>query len=129
MSNDFRKGLVNHEVNSSMLPIIGIETLIFSVGSSYLADTYLGWNWFATGFIAFIVLLILTFTPIYHLIGILFSIGWGYLGYKVISFITAATGGGTGLVITLGIIGFIMAFLLTLGARIGGKEYLDDIGN
>ena len=55
MSKDVRKGLVNHEVNASMLPIIGIETLIFSVGSSYLADTYLGWNWFATGFIAFIV--------------------------------------------------------------------------
>lgn len=129
MNKEVRKGLVNHEVNKEFFPFIIFESLVFSGVVTYFGATLFDWNGIATFIITIICTMILSYTPAYHVFGLLFSVGWGYLGYKLLSFIITVTGGGNGLVITLGIIGFLLGFVLSLGARIGGKEYLDDIGN
>jgi hypothetical protein len=129
MNNEVRKGITNQEVNKSMLPFISVECLIISSLATYGGVIYFGFNGFATFIIAFLGFMILSFTPLYPVFGFLFSLGWAYIGYKLFYWLTTFTGGGNGIAITVGVIGFIIIFLLSLGARIAGKEYLEDIEN
>lgn len=129
MNKEVRKGLVNHEVNRDLFGFIALESVMLIVVITYFGITMLGWNWFATLIISSVVIFTLVVTPVYPVLGIFFSLGWGYIGYRVFYWITTLTGGGKGLVITIGVLGFIIFFVLTMGARYGGKRYLDDIGN
>lgn len=129
MSNQVRKGLVNHEVNREFYGFVTFESLMLVGLVTYFGVEWFNWNVIATLVIGLVVVFGLVLSPLYHALGLFFSLGWGYLGYKLFKWIITLTGGGEGLATTIGVIGFILIFLMTIGARIGGKEYLDDIGN
>lgn len=127
MDKEIRKGLVNHEVNSSFTGFIIAEFLLVTAALTFIMVDKFNWNWFASLVISGVFSLALTLSKLYHMLGILFSIGWGYGAYELFYYLTTVTGGGKGLGIAIGVLGFILAFCLTLGARLAGKEYLDDI--
>lgn len=129
MNKEVRKGLVNHEVNRDLMGFVTLESLMLVGLIVYFGSEWFDWNIFATLIIGLVVVFGLVLSPLYPALGLFFSLGWGYLGYKLFKWITTLTGGGEGLATTIGVIGFILIFLMTIGARIGGKEYLDDIGN
>lgn len=129
MNKEVRKGITNQEVNKEFAPFIIVEILILSSLVTYYGATFFEFNIFATFIITLISTMIISFTPAYHVLGFFFSLGWGYIGYYLFHWLTTLFGGGKFIAVLLGIIGFIFIFIITVGARIGGKQYFDDIGN
>ena len=127
MNKEVRKGLTNYEVNQEGSKFVAVEWSVLIVLITYNGVMHFQWNIIATIVISAIALLILMLSPLYHAFGLLFSVGWGYIGYKCAHFLTVYTGGGNGLAVTIGVFSFIFFFLLTVGARMSGKEYFDDI--
>ena len=64
---------------------------------------------------------------IYRAFGLLFSVGWGYLGYKVLHYATTLLGGGGGLAVAVGVFGFVFTFIFTVGLRMGSKALSKEI--
>ena len=127
-SQDVRRGITNHEINEQGAAFIGLEVLVFSCMTAWEGINWFGWNGFATFIISFVIMISISFTRLYHYIGFIFSIGWGILGFKIFQWITSFTGGGHTISIVIGVIGFILAVAITMGARLSGKEHFDDIG-
>lgn len=127
MNREVRKGLVNHEVNRDLFGFLTVECLMLSGLLTYFGTTWFHFNLVATLALSLIGVFILALTPMYHILGVFLSIGWGYLLFKLLFWLVAVTSGAVWLCWTLGIVGFVFGFLVTLAARIGGKEYIDDI--
>lgn len=127
MKNDVRKGLTNHEVNRSLLGFVGLESIVITLLLTYLLVVGINFNIFASLIISGVIVFGISLSKYYIAVGYLYSLGWGYIGFKLFQWITTATGGGKGLAIIIGSIGFILVFMGTLGARLGGKQYLEDI--
>lgn len=127
MRRDIRKGITKQEVNEQMLGFVITECLLFSGITTYAGVTYFGFHGIATFITVMLVSIVLSMTKVYSVLGVVFSIGWGFLGYKVFKWLIVYTGGGVVLSTVFGIFMFIVVFVLTIGARMLGQEYLDDI--
>lgn len=127
MNKDVRKGLVNHEVNRDLFGFLTVECLMLSGLLTYIGTAWFGFNFIATLVFSLIGVFILAVTPLYHVLGVFISLGWGYLAFKLLFWLVEVTGGSVWLEWTLGVVGLVFGFLVTLAARIGGKEYIEDI--
>lgn len=127
MHEEVRKGLTQQKVNEEFSWFVIFETFAITVLLSYIGIKHFQFNVIATIVISFVLALILTLSRIYHFIGFIFSIGYGYLGYKLAHFLVIATGGENWVAVVTGIVVFILILFVTIGFRLGGKEYFDDI--
>ena len=127
-SQEVRKGMVNYKENERNYGFLSLEMGILCVFSTWIGVSQFSWNGVATFVISLVCTVIIIFIkPLYYIFSFIFSVLWGVAGYLLASFLVDYTGGGNTLSIVIGVIGFILAAVVSLGARLSGKEYLDDI--
>lgn len=125
---DVRKGMVNFKNNDSNYGFLSFEILILCSFLTWLCVTQFNWNGIATFVVSFVLSLIILFNSrLFYIFSFIFSILWGVASYLLLSFLVEYTGGGNALSIGIGVVGFILGVVISLGARLSGKEYLDDI--
>lgn len=128
MGNSTRRGLTNYELNKDGRKFISTEIAIIMIVIALFTNTNWGWNIFATMIIGGIILYVMVFAKIYLYIGYLVSIVWGCIGYELAKYVTVWTGGGDTLGTVMGAVAFAVGYLITIGMRLAGVEYYDDIG-
>ncbi|MEC0343715.1 hypothetical protein [Peribacillus frigoritolerans] len=126
-SRNVRKGMVNYGESKSFSGFNAFELLVLCGFLTWFGVEKFNFNGVATFIISFIFLIIIFFTRFYLLLSVLFSMAWGGIGFLLITFLVYVTGGSPTLSLIIGIVGFILAALISFGARTLGKQYYDDI--
>ncbi len=82
---DVRQRMMNnYEVNKEFGVFLGVETFIFSGLATYIGITFFNWNGFATFILSFVAMMGIIFSSFYSTLALVFSVGWAYLGYKLL---------------------------------------------
>ncbi|QBP41258.1 hypothetical protein [Paenisporosarcina antarctica] len=84
-------------------------------------------NVIATFVVTFIISMILFYTRLNHLLIVIFSVAWGVVGFQLFQYLVSITGGEITLSYVIGIIGFILASLISFIKRSMDKQYYTDI--
>lgn len=84
-------------------------------------------NVIATFVVTFIISMILFYTRLNHLLIVIFSVAWGVVGFQLFQYLVSITGGEITLSYVIGIIGFILASLISFVKRSMDKQYYTDI--
>ena len=111
----------NYEVNKDFGIFNGLETLIFSGVASFFGISLFNWNVFITFSISVVAMIIIIFSSFYKVLAFVFSIGWAYLGYKLLYLTLTFLGGNDSIASILGIVGFLLAFYISTTIRNGDK--------
>jgi hypothetical protein len=112
-SSDVRKGIEDASINASGFKFMSGEILVVS---AILGFSTRSWIIFGASLVILYALLFIKATA--PILGILLSIGWGYIGFY---FGRAWSG------LTAAIILMIIAFIITIGIHIAAIDYKKDI--
>jgi len=113
-SDDVRKGIVNAAINEEAFGKLAIQIFIVAVGLGFYTGSWLVFLFVLVG----LVLVCGMFRRLALIIVVVFSLGWGYIGYLIGSFF----GGEASIV--LGILGLMIGG----GVNWQGVQYMEDIG-
>ena len=113
-SDDVRKGIVNAAINEEAFGKLAIQIFIVAVGLGFYTGSWLVFLFVLVG----LVLVCGMFRRLALIIVVVFSLGWGYIGYLIGSFF----GGEASIV--LGILGL----MIRGGVNWQGVQYMEDIG-
>lgn len=129
MKNVRQKMKNNYEVNKEFGVVIGVETFIFSSLITYIGVSFFNWNGYATFFISLVAMLFIVFSSFYPVLTFIFSIGWGYLGYKLVNIVSTYMGANDFFSSIVGVVGFLLAFFISSSIRSNNRQYTFGIGN
>ena len=113
-SDDVRKGIVNAAINEEAFGKLAIQIFIVAVGLGFYTGSWLVFLFVLVG----LVFACGMFRRLALIIVVVFSLGWGYIGYLIGSFF----GGEASIV--LGILGLLIGG----GLNWAGVEYMEDLG-
>lgn len=119
----------NYEVNKEFGIVIGVETFVFSGLVTYIGVSFFDWNGFITLIISLVAMLLIIFSSFYQVLTFVFSVGWGYLGYKLLYTISAYMGANDFISSVVGVVGFLVAFFISSSIRSNNRQYAFGIGN
>lgn len=110
-----------YEVNKDFGIFNGLETLLFSGAASYFGLTLFNWNVYITFILSVVAMMFIVFSSFYKVLAFVFSVGWAYLGYKLLYLTLTFLGGNESIASILGIVGFLLAFYFSTIIRNGDK--------